>query len=58
MGGGMPLSPARRRGKKATRTRSRDGSMTREKLSSKRAQKRDIPNRSKMSKRQLENALG
>jgi hypothetical protein len=43
-------------GAKGARTRSRDGGATKEQLYE-RAQARDIPNRSKMSKRQLQNAL-
>jgi hypothetical protein len=45
------------RGHKAARARSRDGGPTKAKLYE-RARARGIENRSKMSKRQLENALG
>ena len=44
-------------GRKAARARSRDGGPTKEELY-KRARANGIENRSKMSKRQLENALG
>jgi len=45
------------RGRKAARTRSRDGGPSKAELYE-RAKARGIENRSKMSKRQLENALG
>jgi hypothetical protein len=44
------------RGRKAARARARTGGATKEQLY-RRAKARDIPGRSKMSKRQLENAL-
>ena len=54
--GGRNATRTTRRGRKAARSRARDGGPTKAELY-KRAQARSIPNRSKMSKRQLENAL-
>ena len=54
--GGRNASKQTARGRKAARTRARGGSATKAQLY-RRAKARHIPGRSKMSKRQLENAL-
>jgi hypothetical protein len=54
--GGKNASRTTARGRKAARARARQGGTTKEQLY-RRAKARDIPGRSKMSKRQLENAL-
>jgi hypothetical protein len=54
--GGKNATRTTVRGRKATRARARDGGATKEQLY-RRAKAQDIPGRSKMSKRQLENAL-
>lgn len=54
--GGKNAARTTARGRKATRARARQGGTTKEQLYQ-RAKARDIPGRSKMSKRQLENAL-
>jgi hypothetical protein len=55
--GGKNAKSTTARGRKAARARSRDGAPSKAELY-KRAKARGIENRSKMSKRQLENALG
>ena len=55
--GGENAKSATGRGRKAARARSRDGGASKAELY-KRAKAKGIENRSKMSKRQLENALG
>jgi hypothetical protein len=55
--GGRDAEHTTASGRKAARARSRDGAPTKEELY-KRASAKGIENRSKMSKRQLENALG
>jgi hypothetical protein len=54
--GGTNATRTTARGRKAARARARKGGTTKEQLY-RRAQARDIPGRSKMSKQQLENAL-
>jgi len=54
--GGKNATRTTARGRKAARARARSGDATKEQLY-RRAKARDIPGRSKMSKRQLENAL-
>jgi uncharacterized protein DUF6496 len=54
--GGKNATRRTARGRKAARARARKGGSTKEQLY-RSAQARDIPGRSKMSKRQLENAL-
>src|SRR5262245_750484 len=54
--GGKNATHSTARGRKAARTRALQGGTTKEQLY-RRAKARDIPGRSKMSKRQLENAL-
>ena len=54
--GGKNATRTTARGRKAARARARDGGATKEQLY-RRAKAQDIPGRSKMSKRQLENAL-
>jgi hypothetical protein len=54
--GGKDAKRTTARGRKAARSRARSGGATRAELM-KRAQRLDIPGRSRMSKRQLENAL-
>jgi hypothetical protein len=54
--GGRNATQRTARGRKAARTRARSGGATKAELY-KRAQRRNIPGRSKMSKRQLQNAL-
>ena len=54
--GGKNAARTTARGRKAARARARRGGTTKEQLY-RRAKARDIPGRSKMSKRQLENAL-
>jgi hypothetical protein len=55
--GGKNAKATTARGRKAARSRSRDGGPTKSELYA-RAKRRGIGGRSKMSKRQLENALG
>ena len=54
--GGKDARKTTARGRKAARTRARNGSATKEQLYQQ-AKARHIPNRSKMTKQQLENAL-